>query len=562
MRGYNPLWPEVVVWWGAGASVGLNLLTTDNLAYQITQLSKVNEKLYKENKEQEIENRVKIALEGKGNENPLIVDYLKELILLLESEDKEENTQHIKENYDWETLKKIIKITPTSGETVLIQDIFNLMDMYIFNRTGFVNYTTGEFIDINKISAARDSLKLITIFLQTIQYIRLIESNPKKIEPYYKFALAIGRLMQEEGLLLKDEVELTKREFLLESISFICLNWDPILLWLLFCANKELNENSNIDIGKYSEKLKLYHDLGYFMGVRKVDGDTPEVWYPFNESIVNRINTEKYATGKKVRIGKFHFPHGCLGWRECPNCGKLTCYLGSSKEWEHTSKNLFPPSISYEFGLEARLNDEKKEQNNKRYDHIQCSFCGTMTETKNTPIVMQTNYKLNNPPFIEEIQRDMKVGISKARHMVFMGYSLPPDDIIYKSIIATKISNEELIITLVVGCNKDAEDKYYTEDEAKEYWNELKNKNQYATDKEIGKETYNSIKSILDGIAKDVTIRMYFKGIPSVFEASTDQEVFNKVKGLFYPNGTFEKYISERKKKYENLSTEIKSNFY
>lgn len=86
----------------------------------------------------------------------------------------------------------------------------------------------------------------------------------------------------------------------------------------------------------------------------------------------------------------------------------------------------------------------------------------------------------------------------------------------------------------------------------------MKNKNQYATDKEIGKETYNSIKSILDGIAKDVTIRMYFKGIPSVFEASTDQEVFNKVKGLFYPNGTFEKYISERKKKYENLSTQIK----
>ena len=45
-----------------------------------------------------------------------------------------------------------------------------------------------------------------------------------------------------------------------------------------------------------------------------------------------------------------------------------------------------------------------------------------MTSVKNTPIVMQTNYKLNYPPFIEEIQRDMKIAISKAKHFVFMGY--------------------------------------------------------------------------------------------------------------------------------------------
>lgn len=542
MNNYNPLWPEVVVWWGAGASAGMNLLTTDSIAYQITQLSQVNEELYENNKEKEIEMRVKKALKEKGSNNTLIVEDLKKLISTLESKDNNEYIKYIKETYDWETLKKIIKITPKSGDIVKIQDIFNLIDMYLFNKTGFRNYTTGEFLDINKISAAREALKLLTIFLQTIQYKRLINENPEKIESYYEFALAIGRLMQEEGLKLKDEVSLIKREFYLESLSFICLNWDPILLWLLFCANKELNNKSNIYIGKNIEKLKLYHDLGYFMGVRKIDGDTPEVWYPFNEGIVNRINTEKYTTSKKVRVGKFYFPHGCLGWRECPNCGKLTCYLGNSREWSYLSESIFPPSITDCFGFEIKSNNEKEEINKQRYDGIQCSFCGTITEVKDTPIVMQTSYKLNNPPFIEEIQRDMKIGISKAKHMVFMGYSLPPDDIIYKSIISTKLSNEKIIITLVVGYDKNAEDKYYTEDEAKEYWKKQNNK--------TGKDTYDSIKSILSGIIKEkLTIRLYFKGIPNVFKANSQQEVYNKVKELFYPYNTFEKYIKDRKEK-------------
>lgn len=40
VRNYNPIWPEVIVWWGAGASKSLNLLTTDDIAKQITILAK------------------------------------------------------------------------------------------------------------------------------------------------------------------------------------------------------------------------------------------------------------------------------------------------------------------------------------------------------------------------------------------------------------------------------------------------------------------------------------------------------------------------------------------
>ena len=37
---YKPIWPEVLVWWGAGASKNLNLLTTDDIAKQVSILAK------------------------------------------------------------------------------------------------------------------------------------------------------------------------------------------------------------------------------------------------------------------------------------------------------------------------------------------------------------------------------------------------------------------------------------------------------------------------------------------------------------------------------------------
>mgnify|MGYP000243296191 FL=1 len=359
MQDYNPLWPEVVVWWGAGASKSLNLLTSDDIARQISKLAQYDK---------DIATRVNEALKGNSDEDKETIDSLIKLIEMLESSDDNESSRLIRESYDWVTLRKIIKITPKSGNFSTVQDLFNILDMYIFNRSGFATGKEDGFLDINKISAAREALKMIIIFLQTIQYKKTVKNNKDSIKKYYKFAKAVGLLMQEEGLKLKDSVELTRREFFLESLSFICLNWDPILLWLLFCANKELNDESNIYIGKYVEKMKLFHDLGYFMGVRKVDGETPEVWYPFNESIVNRINTQEYRTGRKVRIGKFYFPHGCLGWRECPNCGKLVCYLGNT-EWKYNSNSLFPPSISNDFGFKIKSNQEKKyKDKHKRYD--------------------------------------------------------------------------------------------------------------------------------------------------------------------------------------------------
>lgn len=534
VRNYNPIWPEVIVWWGAGASKSLNLLTTDDIAKQITILAK--------------EDSLKARIDDiYSNESDEIKEDLKRLLNFFENPSDLEEDIKIKQNYDWESLKKVINISPKVNDYVPIQELFNILDMSIQNRLGFT-LPNGKLLEVNQLSAAREILKLLIIFLQSIQYKKLIKDEKEKVNPYYEFARAISQLMIEEGLALKDEAPLNNRLFYLESLAFICLNWDPILLWMLFYSNREMNHSSGGSyIGENCEKLKLYHDLGYFHAVRKVNGKNQEIWYPYNETLATRINKEKYPTGKKIRIGKFYFPHGCLGWRECPNCGKLTQYLGH--EWSQYSKSLFPPSITNKFNFESKSVEEEEAYENKlNYGKIQCSYCGEMTSVKNTPIVMQTNYKLNYPPFIEEIQRDMKIAISKAKHFVFMGYSLPPDDIIYKSILATKASETEgLTITLVVGYDEEADDKFYNEEEAEVYWNKLESDEKRGL---LGKSTYRQLKSIF---RDDVKYRFYFKGIPNVFIGNANNTVKDRVKNLFYPDGLWGKIIQQRKEAAEYL---------
>ena len=247
VRNYNPIWPEVIVWWGAGASKSLNLLTTDDIAKQITILAK--------------EDSLKARIDDiYSNESDEIKEDLKRLLNFFESPSDLEEDIKIKQNYDWESLKKVINISPKVNDYVPVQELFNILDMSIQNRLGFT-LPNGKLLEVNQLSAAREMLKLLIIFLQSIQYKKLIKGEKEKVNPYYEFARAISQLMIEEGLALKDEAPLNNRLFYLESLAFICLNWDPILLWMLFYSNREMNHSSGGSyIGENCEKLKLYQE--------------------------------------------------------------------------------------------------------------------------------------------------------------------------------------------------------------------------------------------------------------------------------------------------------------
>ena len=94
-------------------------------------------------------------------------------------------------------------------------------------------------------------------------------------------------------------------------------------------------------------------------------------------------------------------------------------------------------------------------------DWRKCIHCRMPTEQHHTPMQMQSNFKSPPPPFLDEIQRDMRVVVGNADHVIVMGYSLPPDDVDYRAFFAahrrrdSDRSNDPVKCSIVVGSTKD-----------------------------------------------------------------------------------------------------------
>jgi hypothetical protein len=67
-----------------------------------------------------------------------------------------------------------------------------------------------------------------------------------------------------------------------------------------------------------------------------------------------------------------------------------------------------------------------------------CLHCGTLTYAHHTQAVMQSSFKPQPPSFIEEIQRDLRATAMRADHVIFMGYSLPLDDVTYRAFFSAR----------------------------------------------------------------------------------------------------------------------------
>jgi len=252
---------------------------------------------------------------------------------------------------------------------------------------------------------------------------------------------------QQEGLqLAATRQNFDTRDFYLGNIAFASLNYDPVALWAQFIANKEAND-SPAYIGTPRVKLKIFHDFGIFMAVSTIDAkkDEPDgkerVWYPLNEASAQRLNDRDHDS-RRVRINKFLFPHGCLCWRECPSCGKLSAYMG--KEWDFFSPALIPPPPLRGFSKMAGITffpetaREGEAWKRGEVDARACVHCLELTYAQHTQAAMQSNFKASPPSFIDEVQRDLRVATQAANHIILMGYSLPPDDVTYRAFFAAR----------------------------------------------------------------------------------------------------------------------------
>jgi hypothetical protein len=159
-----------------------------------------------------------------------------------------------------------------------------------------------------------------------------------------------------------------------------------------------------------------------------------------NEAAAQRLNEVKSGGDLRVRLTKFLFPHGCLCWRECPDCGKLSAYNGD--DWDLYSHGLFPPPPLRAFDTKPCPDwidrDECEMRALGQVDARKCLHCGTFTFAHHTQVVMQSSFKPRPPSFIEEIERDLRATTMQADHIIFMdirclrtmlsiGHFSPPD---------------------------------------------------------------------------------------------------------------------------------------
>jgi hypothetical protein len=463
--------PKNLIFWGAGATAELGMRTTQQQGKFIRELADDKKSLAERVRAALGVNvaerwhpplRDLITILGDANANYIDIDHMDDEQMEAmrrnwavegNEEDKELRTRTIELRllYDWSALKSAIRICPASDE-FKINDLFNILDLHIPLENGFrapaergggsARAPSEErFYDARRLVGARNALYMILTALFHIDYQVCLATKPARLEKYRDFAIQIGRRAQSKGVKLAGKGDrLDSPKFYQGDVGFVSLNYDPIGLWIQFIANRELNQNGTAPhIGTPAEPLHIYHDFGHLIparGIERTDAGSP--WYPLNAAVAQRLNEQIYQSGYRVRLTKFLFPHGCLCWRECPNCGKLSAFHGH--EWKLLASNLFPPPPLRAFDTSpcpVRIPDgERKARATGRVDARACLHCGTLTYAHHTQAVMQSSFKSPPPSFVQEIQRELRATIMTADHIIFMGYSLPVDDVEYRAVFS------------------------------------------------------------------------------------------------------------------------------
>ena len=234
-----------------------------------------------------------------------------------------------------------------------------------------------------------------------------------------------------------------------------------------------------------------------------------------NESSALRLNDPDHGSNDRIRISKFLLPHGCLWWRECPNCGKLSSYMGDTWEWDSPTLIPAPPPLKafvQDVEFRSRFKEERDEWEKGEVDARACYHCYTLTYAHHIQTIMQSNFKNPPPPFLDEIKRDLRVAVQNADHIVLMGYSLPPDDVDYRAFFAARRRHDPkkpVRCSVVVG--RDNSPQWFGPSELDAMLEDMKK-----AGIEKGDAPRSTLEAARDLFGKE-NVRFYGGGIPNVF---------------------------------------------
>jgi len=438
----------------------------------------------------------------------------------------------LRTEYDWNAAKKIIKICPhDETKDNLIRDVYSIIDGKLLSHQSLkVSIEKREeILSESRLQGARNFLTLFINMLFASAWNKIADGEKsEEFNQYKKFINSFDRLMQKEARDFYRRYSVESRDFYLFTTSFVSFNFEMVFPWLFMSSHYELNHQKSY---MKDRPLKLWLDFGCEHRGRKtnLDGEIIST-LEFTEAVASRENEDEHIGSELNRCGKFYFAHGSSNWRECPVCGRMTFYFGYSRnKWSYKSKELTSPFPIPLFGMD-KINSltakEKEWRKQLRFDSLQCMHCGAETVASDAPMIMQTMYKSTPTSFLEEIQRNVKVSLEKARHIVLLGYSLPVDDTIWQHAFAEGVrsraeTGNDAFCSVVVGYK--GESHWLCKDELELYINSHKNSDDgYGID---------AIENAIAIFGKE-KVRAWTGGIPQVFGECTEMDV----KELFYPD--------------------------
>lgn len=543
-------WPETTVFWGAGATAFLGMPITLDQGHALAVLGRtdtqddhrpLHERVADVKVFAGIDKDVADLLVALGHEvksNPAEISREADqaaarLFPSLDDQSRRRLVLLLRRNYDWDCLRHVIRVCPGNEKSPnFLRDLFNILDMHILAGKGFHVPPSGDsaddevpFLTPSRLPAARNALTMLLALMFHAGWRRCRTDKGQRLAPYIQFCDVLAELMQEEGLRFADSRRLDGRRFYLFSYAVISMNFDPILPWLFFNSHKDLNDTSPPYVGTPAAPMKLFHDHGQTLALRPLDGERrADIWYPFTEAAAQRLNDPKYRSDRRVRLGKLYMPHGCLSWRDCPNCGRVTICLGDM--WRRESATLLPPAVITIPGVDHQPRPDREEDARKRgqLDAVQCSYCGEMTYMRDTPLILQSSFKGNHPSYLEEIHRDMRVCLENTKHVVLLGYSLPADDVIYRAMLSARHARTKPSVYCSVVVGTTGPNSWIKDGEVSRYAKEHKH------DPASGAET---VQAAIDIFGED-RVRAYTAGIPNVFGIPPNRE---RILDLLYPVG-------------------------
>lgn len=629
---YAPPSPEVLAFWGAGATQALGFLTTGDLGQVFSDLVGWTGKSASSMsgpRDYNYHRSISARIDGSGKLKSLTrkrKETLRSLLILLGDGDGEkdfEKAEVVRRNemerviaqgtspaflrqfgisvgedtktdkrifrseleewpmrYDWRGIRQILPLVAhgiwipnKSGDHAELAEFYTVLEQLLQLDGGvrcwslFGDSDDNSQLDPLRLPRIRDAATILTGVFQ-----RLVSTDEEgsffenKVRPYRRFVEALVRLNVEEAAdLHKQGHSHNRRAFYMSSLALVSTNWDPTLQWFWFYANHEFNSRASkgMEGTIAGSELNLYHDQGSEMLVRPIDRwNVPgrrraDVFFSMTEQAAQRLNDpeNRRSSGKDnpplYRLNKLLQMHGGFQWRDCPRCGRVS--TTAPAEWRDTDGSMMGPSLLPDLcsGWKPVSASEHADWRRGRYSVVQCPYCDYHTYAGDAAMLMQTAIKPTRHYFLWSNFREMGALAEKAKHIVLIGYSLPPDDLLNRCFLQSSGARrgqegtyEHLPFVTVVDFDKHHQVGRFKKLDKDNVWDYL---SLDAVAEKASQQSQTVVKSVLQvfGTPKPGEphrFRVFLGGFPSVLSDLGNGDIAIGTRELFYPSNVDEDF--------------------